>query len=167
LARQQAEPDLNLIEQTRQGWRQVKLNPAFVLGEPIIIALVSAVMIQDHLDFLVGGQFCDHAVKEVAEVLAPLQFGGLPVNLRGGAFQGGKQIQGPVALVGVFHGPHRRPAIGFHVAGQALDGVEVGLFSSTPSSACQGGFRYSPTTSTALGANSESVLTHQVLRRWR
>jgi hypothetical protein len=64
LARQQAEPDLNLIEPTSRSCREVKVDPTFVLGEPIIISFVSAVVIQDHMDLFSERQFGNHTVRE-------------------------------------------------------------------------------------------------------
>src|SRR5262252_2493685 len=42
-----------------------------------------------------------------------------------------------------------------------------GFSSTDKTSAFSGGFRYSPTTSAALGPNAGSVLMHQLLRRCR
>jgi hypothetical protein len=43
----------------------------------------------------------------------------------------------------------------------------LGFSSTLRTKAFGGGFKYNPTTSAALVANSGSVLTHQLRRRWR
>jgi len=71
-SRQHGEPDFNLIEPTGQRRREVKWHSSAVLGEPIVIPFVSAVVVQNHMDLFVWWQFGDRGIEEPAEVGALL-----------------------------------------------------------------------------------------------
>jgi hypothetical protein len=55
LALQQAENDLNLVQPTGRGRREVKLDAIFEFGEPVVVPFMGRIVIQDDVDFLSCG----------------------------------------------------------------------------------------------------------------
>ena len=51
LALEQAENDLNLVQPTRGGRREVKMDTTLEFGQPVIVLFVRAVVIEDDMDF--------------------------------------------------------------------------------------------------------------------
>jgi len=69
----------------------MKAHPPLELCEPVIVPLVSAVIVQDHVNLLVCRLLCHHALQKVLELCPLLEVGDRGRNLAGSDFQGGEQ----------------------------------------------------------------------------
>jgi len=127
LARKNAKPDFDLIEPTGRSWREVKMDVG-VLGQPVIAFFVRAVVVQNHVQFLVGGSLSHDLIHELQEFLAPLQLRDGSLNLSGGHLQRREEIERAVALVGAFQTANDLAIVGFHIAGLPLQRLNTGLF---------------------------------------
>lgn len=134
-------------------------------GQPSVAFFVRAVVVQDHVQFLLGSGLRRHLIHELQKLLPPFELCEGRFNLSGRDLQSGKEVELAVTLVGALVSPHDLAVVGLHVAGFALRGLDAGFSSTQITSAFSGGSRYKPTMSAVLAANAGSVLTHQ--ERWR
>src|ERR1017187_2040337 len=86
-ARQETEPDFDLIEPTGGCRCEVKLNPAVVLLEPVGVFLVGGVVIQNDMNVFIGRQLGNDLIPEASKVFALFLFRGLGMYLSAGDFQ--------------------------------------------------------------------------------
>ncbi len=135
---------------------KLKLNSSFVFGEPVIIALVGAVVVEDHVDLLVG--------SGRSAIIASRNGGSLRAfSVRSFAHgfvrwrslkRAANRFSVPLQLIGALHrADYWGCVIGFHISPRDVEIAWMLGFSSTLStSTFKGGFKYRPTTSAAAGA---------------
>ncbi len=126
LALEDAEPDLHLVQPTGAGGCEVE-GDVGVSGEPLVVLLVRIEVVQDDVDFAVGGFVNDDLLQESLEIDALLGLGGLAVNDAGGHFEGGEQVNRAMAFVSAFESLDHLPATGLDVAAPALQRLDRGL----------------------------------------
>ena len=85
----------------------MELHTALVLSQPVVVLLVRAVVVQDHMDFFVHRALQHHAVEESAKIFPLLLRRGLCIDMPAGHFQGRKEVQSTMAFVGALQGPHQ------------------------------------------------------------
>src|SRR5690242_3837765 len=93
-----------------------------VFGQPSIAFLVGAIIIQYHMQLLIGGSFSHDLIHELQEFLTPLQLRNSGLDLSSRYLQRREKIECAVALVGTFKAANDLTIIRFHVAGLALQG---------------------------------------------
>ncbi len=64
------ENDLNLVQPTSRGRREVKLDATFELGEPVLVPFMGRIVIQNDVDFFVL-RLIGHDPVEKAEKVFP------------------------------------------------------------------------------------------------
>src|SRR5215467_12849549 len=67
LAGQNAEPDFDLIEPRRRGWSKVECD-VWMRFKPIVVLLVSAVVVDNGVNFLLRGHVFKNIIHEGLEV---------------------------------------------------------------------------------------------------
>ncbi len=77
----------------------MKPDSALELRQPVIVSLVRRVVIKNDVDLRVWWLIGQHTIKEAAKILPLLKLRELRLHLASTDFEGGKQIQRPVALV--------------------------------------------------------------------
>src|SRR3546814_8015516 len=95
-------------------------------GEPVLVFLVGAQVVQDDVDLPVSGLVGNDLVHEGLKVGPLLGLGGLAADDARGNLQRGEQVDRAVALVGALHALDDLAAAGLHVASRALQGLEGG-----------------------------------------
>src|SRR5277367_2796098 len=127
---------------------------SLVAQEPALNArmLVGRVVIANQIDFLLGrDRPIDHA-QEAEPFLMAMPLLAESIDFAGGGIEGSEQGRCAVALVIVRHGG--APAFFIGRPGCVRSSAWIWLFSSTlNTSACSGGFRYSPTIASSFSAN--------------
>ena len=98
LAGQNAEPDFHLIQPTGRGGGEVKMDVG-MLGQPRVALLVRAVIVQDHVQFLLAQGLLHNLVHELQKLLPPFALGECRFDFSGRDPQGSKQIERPMALI--------------------------------------------------------------------
>ena len=125
-ARKNTKPDFHLVEPTGRGGREVKVNVR-MLEQPGSAFFVRAIIIQDHMQFLLSRRFGDHLIHKLKKLLSPLQLRDGGFDLAGGYFQRGEEIQRSVTLIGASETAHNLAIVGFNVAGLSLQSLDAGL----------------------------------------
>jgi hypothetical protein len=97
-ALQQTEHNLNLVQPTGGSRREVELDATLEFCQPVVVAFVGGIVVEDDVDFFVLQLLCKHAFQEAPKVFPLLIVGKIRVNLAGANFQGGEQLQCPVTL---------------------------------------------------------------------
>ena len=129
-------------------------------GQPVIISLVRSVVIQNDVHLLRVGNILNDIIHKCLEVRSLLDRSDLRLNHPGGHVQRNKEIDRAVAFVCAFDATHDLAAAGLDVARFSLQCLYRWLPSTLSTMALLGAPRYKPITSSALAANSGSVLTH-------
>src|SRR3546814_9693166 len=87
-----AKPDLNLVEPAGAGGREVK-GDVRMRGEPVLVFLVGAQVVQDDVDLPVSGLVCNDLVHEGLKVGPLLGLGGLAADDARGNLQDRKSTR--------------------------------------------------------------------------
>lgn len=93
-----AEPDFYLIEPTCRRRREVEMHVRMP-GEPIVIFLVGAVIVEDDMDLSLSGDARNDFVQKQLEVGALLGYGVLSLDRACGNVERGKQIDRAMSLI--------------------------------------------------------------------
>ena len=91
-SREDAKPHLDLVEPTGRGRREMKLHTALVLGQPVVVLLMRAIVVQDGMDLFVVRHPGADTILESPEVLAFLLAGRLRMNRSAWDLQWGEQV---------------------------------------------------------------------------
>src|SRR3546814_19469598 len=93
-------------------------------GEPVLVFLVGAQVVQDDVDLPVSGSVGNDLVHEGLKVGPLLGLGGLAADDARGNLQRGEQVDRAVALVGALPALDDLAAAGLHVASRALQRLD-------------------------------------------
>src|ERR1019366_8106661 len=104
-AGQNAEPNFHLIQPTGRGGGEVKMDVG-MLGQPGVALLMRAVIVQDHVQFLLGQSLLYNLVHKLQKLFPPFALGEGRPDFSGRDPQGGKQVERPMALVGALVSAH-------------------------------------------------------------
>ena len=88
--------------------------------QPIVALFMGAVVVHDHVQFLIGRGFRHDLIHKLKELLAPLELGDGRLDLSSSDLQGGKQIERAVAFIGAFETPHDFAIVRFDITLQRL-----------------------------------------------
>ncbi|OQC72301.1 MAG: hypothetical protein BWX44_01756 [Spirochaetes bacterium ADurb.Bin001] len=124
---QDPKPNLHLIEPTGGSGREMEMNIGMA-GQPRVAFLVGAVIVQDHVQFLLRSGVGHHLVHELEELFSPLQLRDGGLDLAGGDGEGGKEVEGSMAFVRALVGADDRAVVRFHVTGLSFQRLDAGLF---------------------------------------
>src|SRR5450631_3545786 len=141
------------------------MHVGMTLKPAIAFRLVRVEIVEDDVN-LAAGMVADDLIHEV-EKLSPAA-ALVMTGLYGSAehIKSRKKRRGSVAFIAVREAGERALPLGSRIQPCARSSAWIAGFSSTlKTSAFSGGFKYSPTTSAALAANSGSVEMHQLRRR--
>src|ERR1017187_5102941 len=86
-----------------------------------------AIVVEDHMQLLLGWRFGDHLIHKLKELRSSLQLRDGSFDLAGCYFQRRKKIKRSVALVGAFETTDDLAIVGFHIAGLSLQSLDAGL----------------------------------------
>ncbi len=111
-----AKPDFDLVEPTCRRRCEVEVDIG-VRGQPVMILLVCAVVIEDHMNRLIVRNVGDPFFHERLEIWAFLGLGGLRLDLTWGDIERGEQIDRAMPFVGALHAPYNFAAAGAYVPG--------------------------------------------------
>lgn len=97
-AGQETEPDFDLIEPTGGCRREVKLNPAVILLQPVGVFLVGGIVIQNDMNVFIGRQLGNDLIQEASKVFALFLFRGLSMYLSAGNSSAANRFSVPFRL---------------------------------------------------------------------
>src|SRR6516165_5347215 len=127
LSGKNAKPDLYLIEPACRRWREVKRDIG-VRGQPSFVLFVGTVVVENDVDLAIGGLIVNELGHEGLEIDALLGLCGLAADEPGGDFQGGKEVDRAVSLVGALEALDDLTAAGLNIAGRPFQGLDRRLF---------------------------------------
>ena len=121
---QDAEPNLHLIQPTGRGGREVKMDIG-VVGQPDITFLVRAIVVPNHVQFLLRRRFRDDLIHKLQELLASFKLGDRRPDLSGSHLQRCKQIERAMPLIGALVSAHDLAIVGLHVERRPTVGARI------------------------------------------
>jgi len=98
-----------------------------VLQQPGIAFFVRAVIVQDHMQFLIRRSFGDDLIHKLQELLSSLQLGKGRLNLSSRPFQCREKIERPVPFIGIFETANDLAVVGFNITGFSFQGLNTRL----------------------------------------
>jgi len=139
-----------------------------VRGQPSFVLFVGTVVVENDVDLAIGGLIFNDLGHEGLEIDALLGLCGLAADEPGGDFQGGKEVDRTVSLVGGFEALNDLTAAGSDIAGGPFQGLDRRLFVDAEHQRVRRRVEVQADNSAAFAANCGSVLTHheRCRRNW-
>ena len=98
---QDAKPDFHLVQPTGRGRRKVEMYPG-IFSQPVLVAFVRAVVVQNHVQFLVRRGLGDDMSHKGQEVPTGFGGGGRTMHVSSGDLQRRKQVERAMTLARYF-----------------------------------------------------------------
>lgn len=102
-----------------------------VLCQPSVTSLVGAIVVQDHVQLVIGRRFSDDGVHEAEKVLAALGRRDLRGDLARRHPQGSKEVERAMTLIVALETAHDLAIVCLDVSGRSLERLNTGLLITT------------------------------------